>query len=354
MTFINYKKWLVAAIFMSLIIPACVAGINYYMDPLWCFSISHRYNQKQDDFNERQQKTNYITFHDFDYDGLIMGTSSTAGINQHNFKELRVYNYSINALSVPEYLSYIQYARENNGRDFRVIFLGLDFLLTAAGLPSPPFDSSKIFDETRSPLFRVKSLISLSTLQFSRRNFMNYLYGRHIYYDRDNVKHTTKLDMKDTQFNMMRLIEHFEKSDKAYSFNNYKYNPGYRATLQEIRDKAPAKNFVIFTSPVAKPFMTSMVRAGLLDEYERWIRDIVDVFGECHNFMIPSRLTGDYMNNFHDPNNCYPFVADTMIDAMYNSKDPEASGICIHITRANIDVKLTYIRRLFREAAARN
>jgi len=55
--------------------PCITAGINFFMDPLWCFSLSHRFNQKQDDFNERQQKTNYITFHDFNYPGIIIAAA---------------------------------------------------------------------------------------------------------------------------------------------------------------------------------------------------------------------------------------------------------------------------------------
>lgn len=348
----NFKTWIVVTLALSLVIPGLTAGINYCMDPLWCFSLSHRYNQKQDDFNERQQKTNYITYHDFNYDALIIGSSTSTNINQHKFKGLSVYNYAINALQPLEYPDYIAYARKRNDREFSHLFIGLDFMFTAE-LDPPPFKAEKIFEDTLSPLYRIKTLVSLSTLKYSRRNFMNYLYGRHIYYDRSNVKYSTMLTREAAEFNMARLMQHIEKSDQKYSFNNYRNNRDYHEILKTIRDQNPNTRFVIFTTPVIQSFMTIMVRQNLLDEYEQWIRDIVDVYGECYNFMLPTMMTKDPVKYFHDPNHYYPFVADMMIDAMYNSKNPDASGICVHITRANVDEKLAYILRLFREAAGR-
>lgn len=349
----NYKKWIIVTLALSLVIPGLTAAFNYFMDPLWCFSLSHRYNQKQDDFNERQQKTNYVTFHDFDYDALIIGSSTSTNIDQHKFRGIRVYNYAINALQPLEYPDYIAYARTRNGRDFRYIFIGLDFLLTPV-IDPPPFKAEKIFEDTQSPLYRVKTLVSISTLKYSRRNFMNYLYGRHIYYDRNNVKYSTMLTREAAEFNMTRLMQHIEKSNQKYSFNNYKHNVNYHAILEAIRDQNPNTRFVIFTTPVIQAYMTAIVRNNLLGEYENWIRNIVDVFGECYDFMVPTRLTESPLKYFHDPNHYYPFVADMMIDAMYNSKDPEASGICVHVTRANVNEKLAAACSRIREAAARD
>lgn len=347
----NTKKWIVITLALSLVIPGITAGINYLMDPLWCFSVSNRYNQKQDDFNERQQKSNYVTYHDFNYDGLIMGSSTSTSLNQHHFKGLTVYNYAINGLLPLEYLPYVMYARERNGRDFKYIFMGMDYTLTAANR-APNMDPNKIIADARSPLYRIKTLVSLNTLNYSRRNFLNYLHGKHIYYDRNNVKYSTMLSKEDLDNNIKRLMAHFEKSEAPYAFNNYKYNKDYRQILAAIRDKNPNSKFIVYTVPVIEPFIALIVKYNRIPEYERWIRDIVAVYGECYNFFFPSWLAKDYRKYFHDPNHYYPFVADMMIDAMYNSKDPESSGICMHITRANIDEKLARIRQLFLQSAA--
>jgi hypothetical protein len=254
----NFNRWIITTCLMALIVPGITAAINYFMDPLWCFSLSHKYNSKQDDFNERQQKTNYITYHDFNYQGLIIGSSTSTNINQYLFRGISVYNYSINGLQPDEYLPYIRYAKERNGKDFEYIIMGLDFMY-AAKLPPPTFNPAAVFSETRSPLYRLKTLISLDTLKFSRRNFMNYLYGRHIYYDRNNVKYSTTLSREVQDYNIKLLLGLFEKSDHPFAFNNYKYDEGYRSVLMQIRDDNPRTKFIIFTTPVVLRFMVLMV-----------------------------------------------------------------------------------------------
>ena len=41
------KYWLIKTGLIALILPLLIMGFNYFMDPLWCFNISHRYNQVQ-------------------------------------------------------------------------------------------------------------------------------------------------------------------------------------------------------------------------------------------------------------------------------------------------------------------
>lgn len=352
MNAMSYKKWIIITLLLSLVLPGIVAGINYFMDPLWCFSLSHRYNMKQDDFNERQQKTNYITYHDFNYRGIIIGASTSTNINQHSFKGLSVYNYAINGLNPVEYLPYLRYAKERNGRDFDFIFLGLDFLL-AAKLDPPLFDAEKIFADTNGWLYRVKTLVSIDTLKFSRRNFMNYLYGRHIYYDRNNVKYTTSISRESLEINMKYLLEHFNKSSARYSFNNYTYNPEYRAVLQKIKDENPRSRCVVYTTPVITPLMVAIVRNNLLDEYLLWLKDIVEVYGECYHFMYPNAINDDYMKNYHDPNHYYPFVCDMMVNAMYNDRISGDTAFGMYINRSNLADKLAQLERLMKQAARR-
>jgi len=349
----NFNKWIVITGLMALIVPGITAGINYFMDPLWCFSLSHKYNSKQDDFNERQQKTNYITYHDFNYQGLIIGSSTSTNVNQYLFRGISVYNYSINGLQPDEYLPYIRYAKERNGRDFEYIIMGLDFMY-AAKLPPPTFDPAAVFSNTRSPLYRLKTLISLDTLKFSRRNFMNYLYGRHIYYDRSNVKYSTPLSQEAQDYNMNLLLRLFEKSDHPFAFNNYKYDEGYRSVLKRIRDDNPKTKFVIFTTPVVLRFMVLMVRNNLLDAYLKWIKDIVDVYGECYHFMYPNKVTADYVKYFHDPNHYYPFLSDMMVDEIFNHKITGDTEFGMYINRENLALKLAQLERLMKEAAARD
>jgi len=43
-----------------------------------------------------------------------------------------------------------------------------------------------------------------------------------------------------------------------------------------------------------------------------------------------------------------------MIDAMFNKRVERDTGICIYITRENIEEKIILLRRLFRELDARS
>lgn len=346
----NYKKWIIITLLISLVLPGIVAGINFFMDPLWCFSHSHRFNQVQDDFNERQQKTNFVTFQDFNYQGVIIGASTSTNIDQRSFNGISVYNYAISALTPAEYLPYIMYAKKRNGRDFEYVFLGLDFLL-AAQFRNLTFDPEKLFAETDNWLYRVKTLVSIDTLKFSRKNFMNALGVRHIYYDRNNVKYTTPLPPERIALHMKYLMAHFEKSGSAYSFNNYVYNPEYRAILKKMRDENPRSRFVAFTTPVILPMLASMVKHGLLDEYLRWIRDIVEVFGECYHFMYPNEITTHYLNNFHDPNHYNKAVCDMIVDAIYNHKITGDTAFGMYINRSNLERKLAQLERMMKQAA---
>jgi len=96
----------------------------------------------------------------------------------------------MNGMQPEEMPLYLDYARTRNKKEFDVIFLGLDFMYSAKLTPGP-FAPDKVFADTNNWLYRLKTLISIDTLKFSRRNFMNYLHGRHVYYDRDNIKYVT-------------------------------------------------------------------------------------------------------------------------------------------------------------------
>ena len=96
-----------------LIIPIFIAGINYFMDPLWCFNISHKFNQVQGDFNERQQKLNFLTFKSSKYNGIVLGASTSAIIPQSSFNNISVFNFSINGLPLSGFHAYLNSAKKN-------------------------------------------------------------------------------------------------------------------------------------------------------------------------------------------------------------------------------------------------
>ena len=85
----RYKKWLLQFVVGGFIVFFLIFGgvvyFNYYIDPLWNFNHKNEWNDFQDGFDERQQKTNYILSHPFQYDSLMIGTSRVTYMNQFEF-----------------------------------------------------------------------------------------------------------------------------------------------------------------------------------------------------------------------------------------------------------------------------
>ena len=107
----------------------------------------------------------------------------------------------------------------------------------------------------------------------------------------------------------------------------------------------------MYTTPMITPMMKSMVRNNLLDDYLKWVKDIVEVYGECYHFMYPNAINNDYMKNFHDPNHYYPFICDKMVDAMYNNQIHGDIAFGMYINRSNLGQKLALLERLMKQAA---
>ncbi|HPV39820.1 MAG TPA: hypothetical protein PKX40_01490 [Spirochaetota bacterium] len=348
------KYWLIKTGLLTLILPAIIMGFNYFMDPLWCFDISHQYNQFQVQINERRQKTNYITYHDFNYRGLLIGSSRTTFISQYAFKGLPVYNYSVSSLRVDELSILTDYAKKRNGRDFDYIFLGLDF--ENARLHKPEeirYGSvSEIIEDTNSLLYRLKTLISIDTAKHSWQNLQNYRRGTPRYYDRNNVVHIGKLT-RETLLSIYSLCmkEYTDKTKPPY--HHFIYHERYKKYLERFKKENRRSKIIVILTPASVPVMELIVAYGLLDNYFRWISEVIDVFGEAYLFMYPNSVTSDYLNSFFDPSHMKPHVGDMIVDFIYNKNSRADSDFGMLITRANIKEKRPLLERLMKNARDR-
>ncbi len=343
------KYWLIKTGFASLALPLLVMGINYFMDPLWCFNISNKYNQFQIEINERKQKTNYITYRDFNYRGLLIGASRSAAISQELFKGLPVYNYSLNDLNVFEIAPFISYAKSRNGRPFDYIFLSLDFEKAGVGAAyirtvTPP---EEYIEESTSLFHRIKTLLSIDTLKYSLQNFKNYRHASWRYYDRNNVQHIRKFTKNELMgiFNL-HLASYVDKKKSRYI--RFKYMEDYKEYLRTIREENKQSIITPFIPPSSLPVLELIVRYGLLDDYVRWISDIVDVFGEVYVFMYPNEITEDYFSNFFDPIHAYPEVGDRIVDAIFNNRLKEDTEFGMYINRSNFSAKSARLKKMMK------
>ncbi len=332
-----YKKTLKWMLGIFVFIMGSIGTFNYVMDSYWTFDHENIFNKMQTGANERQQKTNYIYFHKFDYDSLLLGSSRTTLINQNDFyPPLKVFNYAVSLMMPQEYKPYIEFAKKVKGGDFKYIILALDFFGTNK-YENSNVDPKRIIQNTTSPLYRYKLLFSIDALKNSLANIKRFITGKKYRrsYNRHNVATTDALDPKFAK----KFIER-----RNYWEKRYLYNENYKKIMQDLKKSNPNTKFIVFTTPVSAHLFNLMLQEGHIKDYERWLRELVDVFGKVTNFMTINSVTKDYPHNYLDSNHFYPRIGTLIAHKVLGKKDPKIpSDFGDVVTKENID---DYIRTL--------
>jgi hypothetical protein len=315
-----FKKWLIATLILILLPLAALAGFNYYIDPLWNFDHANPYNGIQASFDERQQKTNYVTFNDFNYNALILGSSRTSYIDQNDFYGCKAYNYAVNNMLMEEYQGYVDYARQKKGSSFDYIFLGLDFFTTNRNLKldnqfNPP---AYYIGQANTRGYRYKTLLSIDACKFARQNYQASLRGVPVNYayDRNNRKTLLKVDNATRDAQISSSLERY----RSRIYADYEYR-NVRKTMGALKDANPGTRFVVFTTPVSTPLFNLMTEMGLLPWYERWLTDLVEVFGEVYCFTYPNSITNN-LDNYYDAGHFYPAIGTLVAHRVTGFPDP--------------------------------
>lgn len=330
------KRWINLFIIFSFLVMLLTISINYIIDPLWTFSHSNKFNNVQDGFDERQQKSNFIFNNGLkNFDGILLGSSRTTFINQNSFKNMRIYNYSFNAMKPNEYKDYINFAKKCKGKDFKYIIIGLDFfgtnLLSEVKIKEPNYYISK----TQNLFYKYKMLLSFSTLKKSLKNIRNSLFDEKLFYDRNNVKYQSVVSenerIKKFSMNMISQPSNFDDS-------KYIYNNEYINILKELKNENPNTKFIIFTSAITSDLLISILEdKKRINEYERWLKETLEVFGQINHFMTINSITKN-LNNYPDADHAYPNIVSLIAQKISetNSEDiPKDFGILL--TKSNID-----------------
>ena len=189
---LGFTKWFFLLSFVLLLL---VGWFVYLMDPYWSFSHSHRFNSLQFASNERVQKSNMVFFGKFNYDTLILGSSRVTFINQNDFKGMRAFNYSFSMALPYEYESYIDFAKQKRGKEFKNIIIGMDFFGSNQNIKKN-FNADEIFSDINGLVYRYRILFTIDALKNSLENLKRSIFhkvgGRS--YDRHNIAYTTKMN----------------------------------------------------------------------------------------------------------------------------------------------------------------
>lgn len=339
------RKWPLITLSLIAVPLLLIGGFNYYIDPMWCFDHANKYNQIQIPFDERQQKTNRIHFSPADYDTLILGSSRTTYMNQDELIGHRAYNYALSIMLMDEYYDYIEYAKQQTGHDFDYIVLGLDFFVTNQNLRlqndfRPP---AFYINNTEGFGYRIKTLLSLDVLEYSRRNYNASKPGIPVTfdYDRQGRKTLNRVSPQETERLMAANLENYRKN----IFADYEYSD-VSGIFARLKAANPNTRFIVFTTPTARPLWDLMAEEGLLPYYERWLEDCVVAFGNVYNFDYPNSITNDAAN-FYDASHLYPEVETLIAHIIVSYPDeniPDDFGVLLN--RSNLDAHLRRVEML--------
>lgn len=323
-----------------------VVFINTIVDPLCFFSHTNSFNKRLLAINEREQKTSYLTFHEPHYDSLLIGNSRSTFINQNDFKEQSVFNYSVSGICLDEYDDYVRYAQIRMGNGIKTVYTSISFATVNKNfqqMSSVPPDY--YFSKVNSPLYRFKSLFSIDVLRYSYRtlasNFMEK--PKSIYYDRNNVAYTIPLDKANWK-------KHFDLDLLAFLDiykNNFIYDGEYlRTQFSSILNNNPGTSFVVFTPPVTKQMHCTIKTANLVQEYLDWVRDMVDLFGSVHHFEYIHSITENHVN-FLDASHFFPETGTMIASRLQGRTTDMPSDFGMIVNRENVEQSLHFLRKNF-------
>lgn len=339
----QHTKWFMG--FMSIVLSCSVAiaGFNYWIDPLWLFGHDHRYNQIQYMIDERLQKTNYMTYHPFHYDGLLIGGSRTTYINQHDFQGMTMYNYGVSSFNLAEALPMIRYAKQVRGQDFKTIVLQVDF--TDVYSANKGVGIQSVLDEHKNPLYRWKSLFAYDTLQYAIDNFKMSRTHRYPlgvrYYNRQNVVNSIRV-LSNEAFSQVSYTK-IKSVTERLKAKNVPYLDSYLSILKQIKTDNPHTKFLIFTPPMPAEHSQALLDGSGKANYARWLKETVEVFGEVHHYYYTNSITLN-QQNYIDPNHFNPKIGTMIAHQLTGQADPtipEDFGIVLN--KANLDVYLAML-----------
>ena len=346
------RNYVYRFLLLSAALLALMAAVNYIADPLWMFRGSEAIPVKQVDFNERQQKTNYLHFKAHDFDALVLGNSRSTYIDQNAFafKDAKVFNYACNAMFQNEYDGFIEIFTKLTGNDPKYIIIGMDYIY---GRPDDAYEKYReevfaYYRKSMEPSYRAQSLLLLDTLIYSLQDLKktwdvaNGVYDRkQRFYDKKNVKGLPGANSVDYSALFANQVP------VALEARDFKADRDYYAYLQS---KYPEAEFVIFIPPVPNEILRAYHDNGMEEAFLLWVRDLTQSFGKVYNFMYPNPISADG-RNFFDAAHFYPNVG-AMIAGQISSEMGSRDDFGVLLTPENVDDFIREYQAAFQKGAA--
>lgn len=329
-----YRKYFLSCIGLLFFAFAVIAAFNSYFDPLMIFGSVRAGNRFVPVIDTRLQKTNRLYHGAGKYDALLLGSSRAEQFRQEDFLPHRLFNYAVPSFSPVEAGDYLDFFLRKNGSGKVFVFLGLDFYGSNAIAHEHAKPLRSYIESAMDPLQAFSPYLGRNALKYS----FKMLRGK-----KEDFKYDRVTTDKATRFlapeeSDKHLNKHLELYARTH-YGDYRYNRDYPAILRQLKGNHPGVEFVVFTTPVTRELFALLVKCGRLPDYERWLRDIVSVFGSAYNFMYVNRFTMD-RSNFMDAHHLYPERATPLIRIMSGRQLPEDEGVGVLLTADNMDAKI--------------
>jgi len=112
------------------------------------------------------------------------------------------------------------------------------------------------------------------------------------------------------------------------------YDEDYKQRLLNIRNAFPESEFIVFTDlAIADRLKLTIEHPQHTENYKRYIRNIVEVFGKVYSFHGYNEVTTNW-DNFFDVYHFYPHIGDMVARDLQNGVDTEILTI---VTEENMD-----------------
>lgn len=317
------KKFVKITIISTLVIINFVALLNYYIDPLRMFQHNNMFNNKQLDFNERQQKTNYLYFNNISYKNVMIGSSRTTYLNEKHFYP-ETFNYACNNMSPYEYEKFLNYFTYINKKEPEIIILGIDFFGTAIER-NQRFEKQNYLKNTIEPLYRFKALYNLRLAEYSIKNIRQNIKIKKPYYSRDNIKFTPEHYFIDDQAKV---------DETLVKFKNYEYDKNLKEYYKNLKKSYKNSKFIVFTTPITINQLEEYKQKGLLNYYFQWLNELVEVFDVVYHFAYPNEITNN-LSYFFDAGHALPKISPHIADFILD-RESKLEGFGIKLTKDNL------------------
>ncbi len=344
----TWKRHSLTIVITSLVLCLLVATVNYVVDPFWCFGHEVPVGRHQVGFDERQQKTNWIAFNDVSFDALILGSSRVAYMNPGDLP-FKAFNYSASSMKPSEFLEYASFFNKKNRSQTKAVVLGLSFFETNASSKAVYEDPSSYIDATKEIFYRAKSLLSFKLFRCSvlsvRSDFdgnVDDLYVRNkrggMLYRRMILPVEENKWIRSVNSNIETYRAKVYGGNYLYLDNSYLY--------KGLLNNFPEAKLYVFVTPITSNLLEVLIDEGRWPDYERWIRTLVEVFGEVWNFMYFNEITLNGKEYYKDAHHASPYVYELIADKIFGESSVDFG---IKMTHDSLNEDIDFLRKNFDE-----